>query len=315
MEGNMRFHDGLPQLKRGEFLTDGGLETSLIFLEGIDLPCFAAFPLVLNDSGREALTRYFRPYLAEAKRRGVGFVLDTPTWRASPDWAEKIGFSRDEVLQANRRAASFMAQLRETLGDPSIPVVLNGVVGPRGDGYAVGVTMTGEEAERYHRPQIDALRDGGVDMVSAITMTYIEEALGIARAARSCGLPVVISFTVETDGRLPSGQSLRAAIEETDATTEGAPAYYMINCAHPDHFRHVLTGGGEWLSRIVGIRANASRQSHTELDAATELDIGDPAQLGQQYRELRDQLPRLNVFGGCCGTDHRHLRAISDACI
>jgi homocysteine S-methyltransferase len=253
--------------------------------------------------------------LAEAKRRGVGFVLDTPTWRASPDWAEKIGFSRDEVLQANRRAASFMAQLRETLGDPSIPVVLNGVVGPRGDGYVVGVTMTGEEAERYHRPQIDALRDGGVDMVSAITMTYIEEALGIARAARSCGLPVVISFTVETDGRLPSGQSLRAAIEETDATTEGAPAYYMINCAHPDHFRHVLTGGGEWLSRIVGIRANASRQSHTELDAATELDIGDPAQLGQQYRELRDQLPRLNVFGGCCGTDHRHLRAISEACI
>jgi homocysteine S-methyltransferase len=313
MEGNMRFHDGLPQLKRGEFLTDGGLETSLIFLEGIDLPCFAAFPLVLNDSGREALTRYFRPYLAEAKRRGVGFVLDTPTWRASPDWAEKIGFSRDEVLQANRRA--FMAQLRETLGDPSIPVVLNGVVGPRGDGYVVGVTMTGEEAERYHRPQIDALRDGGVDMVSAITMTYIEEALGIARAARSCGLPVVISFTVETDGRLPSGQSLRAAIEETDATTEGAPAYYMINCAHPDHFRHVLTGGGEWLSRIVGIRANASRQSHTELDAATELDIGDPVQLGQQYRELRDQLPRLNVFGGCCGTDHRHLRAISEACI
>ena len=152
-------------------------------------------------------------------------------------------------------------------------------------------------------------------LVSAITMTYAEEAIGIARAARACGIPVAISFTVETDGRLPSGQPLKSAIEETDAATGSAAAYYMINCAHPEHFRDVLSEDGAWLDRIGGIRANASRKSHAELDAATELDIGDPAELGQQYRDLRKQLPRLRVFGGCCGTDHRHIRAICEACL
>jgi homocysteine S-methyltransferase len=310
----MRFADGLPQLEGGSFLADGGLETTLVFLDGIDLPCFAAFPLVLTESGREALTRYFTPYLAEAQRRGVGFILDTPTWRANSDWGERLGFSLEDLLEANRQSVAFIADLRERVGDSSIPIVLNGVIGPRGDGYVVGSAMAVDEAERYHRAQIEALRDGGAEMVSAITMTYVEEAIGIARAAQSCGLPVVISFTVETDGRLPSGQILRAAVEETDAATDRAPAYYMINCAHPEHFKTVLADSGNWLDRIGGIRANASRKSHAELDASTELDIGDPAELSQQYRDLRSKLRRLRVLGGCCGTDHRHIRAISEAC-
>jgi homocysteine S-methyltransferase len=270
---------------------------------------------VLTESGREALTRYFTPYLAEAKRRGVGFILDTPTWRASPDWGERLGFSLEDLLEANRQSVAFIADLRERVGDGSIPIVLNGVIGPRGDGYVVGATMAADEAERYHRAQIEALRDGGADMVSAITMTYVEEAIGIARAAQSCGLPIVISFTVETDGRLPSGQPLRTAVEETDAATDRAPAYYMINCAHPEHFNSVLADSGNWLDRIGGIRANASRKSHAELDASTELDTGDPEELGQQYRDLRSKLRQLRVLGGCCGTDHRHVRAISEACL
>lgn len=303
----------LPHHGDTAFLADGGLETTLVFLEGIDLPLFAAFPLVLSEAGRETLTRYFAPYLAEARRRGVGFLLDTPTWRANPDWAEKLGFGLKALLDANRRAVAFVTELRDKSGP--LPIILNGVIGPRGDGYVVGSVMSSAEAARYHQPQIEALRDGGVDMVSAITMTYTEEAVGIALAARACGVTVAISFTVETDGRLPSGQDLKAAVEETDAATGNTPAYYMINCAHPDHFREALASGEPWLSRILGIRANASRKSHAELDASTVLDIGDPAELGRNYRDLHAQLPKLRIFGGCCGTDHRHIAAICDACL
>ena len=309
------YRNSLPQLGGGIFLADGGLETTLVFLEGMDLPCFAAFPLVLSDSGRDALSRYFKPYIAEAQRRGVGFILDTPTWRANPDWGAKLGFSLEELLDANRGAVAFAAELRDAVRPPSIAIVLNGVVGPRGDGYIVNTAMSADQAARYHRSQIEALRDGGADMVSAITMNYVDEAAGIALAARDCGIPVAISFTVETDGRLPSGQPFKAAIEETDTVTGGCPAYYMINCAHPEHFKEVLAGDGAWLDRIRGIRANASRKSHAELDASTELDIGDPEELGQQYRHLGSQLPHLRILGGCCGTDHRHIRAISNACL
>lgn len=305
----------LPHLHGGPFLADGGLETTLVFLEGIDLPSFAAFPLVLTEAGRGTLARYFAPYLTEARDRSIGFVLDTPTWRANPDWAEKLGFGLDDMLEANRRAVSFAANLRDEAGGPSTPIVLNGVVGPRGDGYVVGSTMTVDHAARYHRPQIEALRDGGADMVSAVTMTYMEEAVGIALAASGLGVPVALSFTVEIDGRLPCGQTLKSAIEETDAATGNTPAYYMINCAHPDHFREAIASGEPWLDRILGIRANASRKSHAELDESTELDIGDPAELGAQYRDLRLQMPKLRVFGGCCGTDHRHIVAICEACL
>jgi S-methylmethionine-dependent homocysteine/selenocysteine methylase len=310
----LKLSNALPQNQDCAFLADGGLETTLVFLEGIDLSSFAAFPLVLSEAGRETLTRYFAPYLAEAECQGVGFVLDTPTWRANPDWAAKLGFELEDLLVANRRAVVFAAELRNKIGAPSIPIVLNGVIGPRGDGYVVGSTMTADVAARYHRPQIEALRDGGADMVTALTMTYAEEAVGIAIAAAACDVPVALSFTVETDGRLPSGQDLKSAIEETDATTGNTPAYYMINCAHPDHFRGALASDEPWLDRILGIRANASRKSHAELDASTELDIGNPVELGRQYAELRSQLPKLRIFGGCCGTDHRHIAAICEAC-
>ncbi|HEX2555643.1 MAG TPA: homocysteine S-methyltransferase family protein [Microvirga sp.] len=309
-----RYRHALPQLSRGPFITDGGLETTLVFLEGIDLPCFAAFPLVLTEEGRGQLTRYFAPYLAEAARRGAGIVLDTPTWRANADWGAKLGYGPDWLSEVNRLSVEYVASLRDAHEPLTGPIVINGVVGPRGDGYQVGATMDPVEAERYHALQAEAFRDGAADMMSAITMTYAGEAIGIARAARGCGLPVAISFTLETDGRLPSGQSLKDAIAQTDAATGGYPAYYMINCAHPEHFEAILDGGA-WLDRIGGLRANASRKSHAELDAATELDIGDPAELGGQYRALRTSLRRLCVLGGCCGTDHRHIRAICEACL
>jgi S-methylmethionine-dependent homocysteine/selenocysteine methylase len=304
--------DRLLQLSGGRpFLTDGGLETSLIFHQGIDLPSFAAFPLAADDAGRDALTRYFEPFLALARDRDAGFVLDTATWRANPDWAAELGFSPEALADANRDCVTLAERFRA--GADGLPVVIDGVVGPRGDGYVPGELMSADEAERYHSVQIETFADTAADMVSAITMTYADEAVGIVRAAAGADLPVVVSFTVETDGRLPSGQSLGEAIEQVDVQTDGAAAYFMINCAHPTHFSGVLEEGGRWLSRIGGIRANASARSHAELDEADELDEGDRAELGAQYAALRPLLPEIRVLGGCCGTDHRHVAEISRA--
>jgi S-methylmethionine-dependent homocysteine/selenocysteine methylase len=300
----------LPQLSGDRlYITDGGLETTLIFHLGLDLPDFAAFDLLRDDTGTEALRRYFEPYLAVARERGAGLVLDSATWRASRDWGERLGYSREELAEANRRAVALTEGLRASA--PDVPTVLNGVVGPRGDGYVVGETMTAAEAEDYHAEQIGTFAETAAEMVSAITMTYVDEAVGITRAAQAAGLPAAISFTVETDGRLPSGQPLGEAIEQVDAETGSSPAYFMVNCAHPTHFADVLDG--PWRERIAGIRANASTMSHAELDAATELDEGNPTELAAQYLALRDRLPNAKVLGGCCGTDDRHIAAIAAA--
>jgi S-methylmethionine-dependent homocysteine/selenocysteine methylase len=308
-----KYRSRLPQLGGELFLSDGGIETSLIFLDGIELPYFAAFDLLKTKEGRESLRKYYRPYLELAKSRGTGFVLESPTWRASQDWGEKLGYDAAEIAKFNRRAIDLMAELRKSYETIDTPIVISGCIGPRGDGYDPGKIMSPEEAQRYHSQQVKVFSETEADMVSAITMTNVNEAVGLARAAAAAGLPVTISFTVETDGSLPTGQALKDAILEVDAATGGAPAYFMINCAHPTHFQNVLRGKEPWIERIRGLRANASKRSHAELDNSTDLDAGNPVELGAQYRDLRRLLPRLNVFGGCCGTDHRHLTEIAKA--
>jgi S-methylmethionine-dependent homocysteine/selenocysteine methylase len=300
----------LPQLSNGAFITDGGMETTLIFHQGIHLPEFAAFVLLDDPDGVRALREYFLPYVEIARERGVGIVLDTPTWRANPDWGDRLGYSEQALADVNRRGVDLLEQLREAAG-AAPPIVLSGCVGPRGDGYRVDDAMTADEAERYHAAQVRVFADTAADLVSALTMTYAEEAVGVVRAAADAGIPAVVSFTVETDGRLPSGQSLREAIEQVDEETDSAPAYFMVNCAHPTHFAHVLAPPESWLERIRGVRANASKMSHAELDEAEKLDDGDPVELARDYRDLRERLPNLNVLGGCCGTDHRHVRELS----
>jgi S-methylmethionine-dependent homocysteine/selenocysteine methylase len=307
----MRHRHRLPQLDAaGPFLTDGGLETTLIFHRGLDLPCFAAFALLANDSGRDELRRYFAPYLALAREHGDGFVLDTATWRANPDWGARLGYGLDDLDAANRTAVALAEEIRAAGEAKATPVVINGVIGPRGDGYDPGELMTADEAQRYHARQIATFADTAADMVTGLTLTNPEEAIGIARAARDHALPAVISFTVETDGRLPDGRPLGDAIERVDAETGGSVAYFMINCAHPTHFAGVLDDDGAWRERIGGLRANASAKSHAELDEAEELDEGDPAALGAEHAALRRRLPAVAVLGGCCGTDHRHVEAI-----
>jgi homocysteine S-methyltransferase len=295
-------------------MTDGGIETTLIFHDGLDLPHFAAFELLKTTEGRAALERYFRTYVDLAARLDTGLVLESATWRANPDWGAELGYDADALAAVNHEAVELLAGFRDTSGGK--PLVISGCVGPRGDGYVADTAMTPEEAAEYHSLQARAFAVSAADLVTAITMTYADEAAGVAMAAREAGMPVVLSFTVETDGRLPTGQPLHEAIGQVDQVTAAYPAYYMINCAHPDHFAAVLDGDAAWTRRVRGLRANASRMSHEELDEAPELDEGDPGELGAQYAALRAAgLPHLNVMGGCCGTDHRHIEAIATACM
>jgi S-methylmethionine-dependent homocysteine/selenocysteine methylase len=309
----MKYRDQLPQLGGDLFLTDGGIETVLVFHEGLDLPAFAAFDLLKDEEGTERLRSYYAPYVALARERGVGFVLESPTWRASPRWAGELGYDGEQLDALNRKAIALLEEIRDEQEAGGPPIVISGCVGPHDDGYNPAELLAAEAAQEYHSTQIGTFADTAADMVTAITMTYTDEAIGVAGAAAEAGLPAAISFTVETDGRLPSGQALGEAIEQVDRETGGSPSYYMINRAHPTHFTSVLEQGDGWRERIRGLRANASTRSHAELDEADELDEGDPADLGARYAELRERPPRLNVLGGCCGTDHRHIAEIRDA--
>jgi S-methylmethionine-dependent homocysteine/selenocysteine methylase len=310
-----RHRDALPQLGDAVFLTDGGIETSLIFHDGIDLPEFAAFVLLADDDGREALRRYWQPYVDLARGAGAGFVLEAPVWRASPDWGARVGYSVADLAAANVASIELMVELREQFTDDDGPAVISGCIGPRSDGYAPAELMSSEDAQRYHAVQIGQLAGTEADLVTTMTMTHTAEAIGLTRAAVDAQLPVVVSFTVETDGRLPSGEALGDAVRAVDDATDGAPAYFMVNCAHPTHFAETLRAGGDWVSRIRGVRANASTASHAELDAADQLDAGDPEDLGRHYAALRSSFGHLTVLGGCCGTDARHVAAIREACL
>jgi len=309
-----KYRHHLPQLDGGLFLTDGGLETTLMFHEGWDLPIGEAFTLLESARGIAALRNYFDRYLPMAIAHDKGFILESPTWRANPEWAAKVGYARERLANVNRAAIGLMQEIRDAYETERTPIVISGCIGPRGDGYDPGTLMTPQEAQAYHTEQTSAFCEAGADCVSALTLTNIPEALGVVRAAKAARMPSVISFTLETDGRLPTGDTLRSAIETVDAQTGGGPAYYMINCAHPTHFEGALDRGATWVQRLRGLRANSSRLSHAELDNSPELDTGKPEELGAQYGDLLRRFPHINVLGGCCGTDHRHVECISLAC-
>lgn len=309
----MSRRESLPQLGGGLFVTDGGLETELVFHDGRDLPAFAAFPLLDVPETRDRLRHYYDGYLAIARKHRAGFVIETPTWRANPDWAEQLGYSRARLDAVNRVAVELAEEVRAAASAEGLTAVVSGCVGPRGDGYDPRGAMSAKEAERYHAVQIGTFADTTADQVTAVTMTSAEEGIGIVRAARAAGIPAAVSFTVETDGRLPTGQPLHEAIEQVDAETNDGAAYFMINCAHPTHFADALDHDGPWRSRIVGLRTNASSRSHAELDESTQLDEGDLEDLGTRHAALRHRLPAVTVLGGCCGTDARHVGAICAA--
>lgn len=308
-----KYRNSLPQLTNKPFLTDGGLETTLIFHDGLDLPYFAAFDLLKTVEGTLHIKNYYRKYANIALTNKTGFLMESPTWRANADWAKQLGYSEKALHEMNQTAIDVLHELRDELETVDSPMVISGCVGPRDDGYNPSEFMSADEAKQYHSTQIKSFAESKADMVCAMTLCYVEEAIGIVQAAQQHRMPVVISFTVEIDGNLPSGQSLKNAIEIVDQETDMGPIYYMINCAHPEHFSDKLDSDHHWLSRIKGIRANASTKSHAELDESDELDDGNPYELGQAYKEFKNNLKQLNVFGGCCGTDHRHIESICHA--
>ena len=307
-----KYRDQLPQLSSKTFMTDGGLETDLIFNKGLDLPEFAAFDLLKSSEGKQILRNYFEDYLVIAKKKCQGFVLEAPTYRANPDWIIKIGYALDELQGIHNTAVKELEDLRNEFEDDHFKVPISVCIGPRGDGYVPSSIMTAEQAEKYHSAQIQAVANTNADLVSALTINYNDEAIGIVKAAKKHHMPVVISYTLETDGNLPSGQSLKDAITSLDKVTDNYVSYFMINCAHPEHFKGVLNPNESWTKRIKGLRANASKKSHAELDQSETLDIGDKKELAQEYCNLRSYLPDLHIIGGCCGTDSTHLETICE---
>lgn len=293
-------------------LTDSGLETWLVFHRGVDLSHFAAFPLLDDAEGRELLAEYVRDHVRVAAARSAPLVVETPTWRASAAWGASLGYDAAALDRVNRAAVAFTREVAAEVAD--VTVVVSGNVGPQGDGYDPAELLTANDAAAYHRAQIDSFVAAAADRVTMLTATHPGEAAGVVLAADG-RLPVVISFTVETDGRLPSGHALAEAIEEVDDQTGAAALYFGVNCAHPDHFAAVLDSGHPAMQRIGLIRANASRASHEELDAMEKLDDGDPLELAAQYAELVRRHPHVQVVGGCCGTDSRHVAAIAEACL
>ncbi|MDH5445672.1 MAG: homocysteine S-methyltransferase family protein [Gammaproteobacteria bacterium] len=308
-----KYRHQLP-LKSGlPFVTDAGLETELVFKENYDLPEFASFPLLKSEKGREDIQDYYAHYIDIARQHETGLVLEAPTWRASAEWGNKLNYNADELAWFNQQAIEMLSKLRDE-AELAQPIVISGCIGPRYDGYDPEYYMSVAEAETYHTAQIETFSQTQVDVATALTMTSINEALGVTRAAMKFDMPVIISFTTETDGKLPSGESLQQAIETVDRESYAYPFYYMVNCAHPTHFQHEINGDDMWTRRIGGIRANASCKSHTELDECTELDSGNPQDLGQQYRALKSRLSNLHVLGGCCGTNHQHVHEMARAC-
>jgi S-methylmethionine-dependent homocysteine/selenocysteine methylase len=306
------YRNNLPQMTGEIFLTDAGLETDLIFNKDIEIREFAAHTLLPEDKGRAALEDYLKGFLELADKTGTGIILDSPTWKAHMHWAQDLDATEGDLQSANQEAVDMIASLRKDFSNNTKPIVLNGVVGPRGDAYAPDQLLSVVESRNYHAQQLSWLAKTAVDMVTALTFTQADEATGFVLAAKDVSLPCVVSFTVETDGNLPTGQSMASAIEQVDKDSDGYAAYFMINCAHPDHFSHLL-GDEPWARRIRGIRCNASRMSHAELDECETLDDGNPHEFGSQYRQIKETMPWLNVFGGCCGSDLRHVTEIANS--
>ena len=301
-----------PNIGAELLLTYVGMETDLLFTRGVDLPGFASYPLLESTDGRALLEGYLKDMIALRKDTGMGVILESPTWVANRDRGAAIGYNLEQLKQLNQQAIALMVEVRTANGD--VPTVISANVGPRDDAYELKDQMSVKDAELYHAEQISALAETDIDVVSGYTLAYAAEAIGIVRAAQSYGLPVVISFTVETDGKLPTGSTLKDAIIKVDTATDGYAAYFMINCAHPDHFTSVLDGG-HWMRFIKGIVANASRCSHAELDEAEEVDDGNPTELAEQLSAIRQRFPHINVLGGCCGTDLRHMAKIAETSV
>lgn len=302
----------LPHQTDDIFLTDGGTETWLMYKRGFELPEFSAFHLLNDPRSAAALREYYMTFANVAKKLGTPFIFDSLTYRASKDWGALLGYSTQSLAEMNYKCFELYRECAAEAGLAAENTVISGCIGPKGDAYETNQDLTAESAEAYHAEQIQTFKAAGVDIVTALTLNTTDEAIGIAKASAEVGIPSVIAFTIEKDRKLRSGETLKQAIELVDAATSGAPAYYMINCSHPADFGPALASE-PWANRVRGLRANASSLDHGTLCQLGHLEEGNPDELAQQYADIRDAYPKMNVFGGCCGTDYVHVEKIGKA--
>lgn len=288
----------------------GGFETWLQYVDGFELRHFCAFELLDDSRGRACLTDYHRKLVEGAVDNGFGVINEGLHYRASRDWGELIGYSREGLEEINIRGIEFYKEFAREYETPETPMIVGGVIGPRGDAYDVGRVPNAAEAEEYHSEQILTFKKAGADQITAATFSSIEEAIGLARAAKAAEMPVVISFFVKQGGRLSGGETLEKAIAKVDAATGSAPAYYMINCTHPTEFEPALSPG-HWTKRLGGFMPNAVAMDTLSLCKLGHLEDGDPEELGGQMADLARRFPHVHVWGGCCGTDGRHIGEIA----
>lgn len=303
---------GFPPPREGVFyLTEGGQETEIMYRHGHKLPDFAMYPLFARPQAMADVRDMYRRYLETAVRHGFVALMGGLDYRASPDWASKLGFDAQALADVQLRCIDLLREFAKPF-EPELPdVLIVGIVGPRGDAYSLNRTITAAEAEDYHSTQLATLKRAGVDLVSAMTFNNTEEAIGVARAAAGLGLPLAISFTLDSTSRLKSGPTVRQAITTVDAATGDArPDFYGINCSHPHEFTPALEPG-DWMQRVRSFRPNAAMMEKQQLCQIGHLVDGDPQELGAQMGALARRYPHIDVWGGCCGTWDAHLDAIA----
>lgn len=303
-------HSKLPQMNGRDMTCGGGIETWLQYVDGFELRHFCLFELLDDKRGVACLTDYHRKLVEAAVPHGFGVINEGLHYRASRDWGELIGYSREGLEEINIRGIEFYKDFAREYDSPETPMIVGGVIGPRGDAYNVARAMAAAEAEDYHSEQILTFKKAGADQITAATLSSIEEAIGIARAAKAADMPVVISLFVKQGGRLSGGETVEEAITKVDAATGNVPAYYMINCTHPTEFEPALTAD-DWNRRLGGFMPNAVAMETLDLCKLGHLEDGNPEELGGQMADLARRFPHIHVWGGCCGTDGRHIGQIA----
>ena len=305
------FEEFPPRLENKIYLTEGGTETEILYKWGYELPEFAMFPLLDNAEADQCIRGIYRRYFDVAEAFETGLVILGHDYRASPDWARKLGYSLDGLAEMQHRTIDFLADMRSEYKGRVSDVYISGCIGPRGDAYGTGAEISESEAEDYHSVQLSTLRETDADMAIAATFNNIPEAIGVVRAAKNIGVPLGVSLTLTTESRLRSGPTLKQAVETIDEQTDGAAAWFGTNCSHPLEFEPAISETGVWTERLRYIRPNASRMEKIALCKLGHLEDGNPIELGQQMGDVAQRFPKMDILGGCCGTDERHLGEIA----
>ncbi len=307
----MTHHDETPPRRPGlSWLTEGGIETEIMYKWGHDMPHFAMFPLLERAAAAADIRGMYRRYLDVAARHGFAALIGGFDYRASPDWGALLGYSDEGLAEANLRSIDFLRGLAREYRDGLPDARIAGYVGPRGDAYSLNRTITEDEAAEYHAVQLATLKRAGVDLAWAVTFNNPAEARGVVRAAREIGVPLALSFSLTSSSRLASGQTLAEAVQSVDAASDGYPAFYALNCSHPLEFEPALTPGA-WQDRLRCIRPNAARIDKIALCKLGHLEEGDPHELGRQMADVARRFPQMDIWGGCCGTCESHLEEIA----